>query len=57
MDVGELKNPFSSDKNQAKKTETGTSGLFKIGDYDEKPKSKENEGVLEQVKEKVLPKQ
>lgn len=30
MDIGQLKNPFSS-----KKKEPAGSGLFKIGDYDE----------------------
>lgn len=36
MDIGQLKNPFSSKEN--KKDPVG-SGLFKIGDYDE-PQSK-----------------
>jgi hypothetical protein len=61
MDIGELKNPFSSDKSKAKKTQTGTSGIFKIGDYDEKPKSTKQESspqdnnpsLTETIKEKM----
>ncbi|KAG1436382.1 hypothetical protein G6F56_013580 [Rhizopus delemar] len=42
MDIGQLENLYSYDKSGSEKSQTGTSGPLKIGDYDDKPnKTKE----------------
>lgn len=53
MDIGELKNPYSKKKS----SNTGGTGLFKIGDYDEPKKTNDGKagepGLVEQAGESV----
>ncbi|CAO3671372.1 unnamed protein product [Rhizopus stolonifer] len=46
MDIGQLENPYTYDESGSEKSQTGTSGPLKIGDYDDK-----SNNTKEQTKE------
>ena len=55
MDVGQLKNPFSK---KTSESSSGSTGLFKIGDYDTQPASQntnkqEEPSIVKQTAETV----
>jgi hypothetical protein len=56
MDIGESKNAYSK---KTSKSEAGSTGLFKIGDYDSQPSAKSNEqgagdeGLMHQLADSI----
>lgn len=56
MDIGQLKNPYSS-SSKKESSNTSGSGMFKIGDYDEPKKTKDGKqqqpGLVEQAGESI----